>query len=82
MFSEFGITGIIYVTNDPRNVSTSTLENWTLVPSRHSGITDKQGQKRRATSKDDQLVTPANCSRTEATIKNVLLIFKNSIRYS
>ena len=66
MFSEFGITGIIYVTNDPRNFSTSTLKDWTLVPSRHNGITDKQGQLRRATSKNDELITPANCSRTEA----------------
>ena len=66
MFKEFGITKIIYVTNDPRNVSTNTLKDWTLVPSRHNGITDKQGQLRRATSKNDELITPANCSRTEA----------------
>ena len=66
MFKEFGITRLIYVYNDPRNVSTHTLKDWTLVPSRHNGITDKQGQLRRATSKDDELVTHANCSRTEA----------------
>lgn len=66
MFKEFGITRLIYVPNDPRNVSTSTLKDWTLVPARHNGITDKQGQLRRATSKNDELITPANCSRTEA----------------
>jgi hypothetical protein len=66
MFSEFGITRLIYATNDPRNVSTSTLKDWILVPSRHNGITDKQGQLRRANSKDDELVTPANCSRVDA----------------
>jgi hypothetical protein len=66
MLKEFGITKIIYVTNDPRNVSTITLKDWTLVPSRHNGITDKQGQLRRATSKDDELIALANCSRTEA----------------
>lgn len=66
MFKEFGITRIIYVTNDPRNVSTSTFKDWTLAPSRHNGITDKQGQLRRATSKNDELITPANCSRTKA----------------
>lgn len=66
MFKEFGITRLIYVYKDPRNVSTFTLKNWTLVPSRHNGITDKQGQLRRATSKNDELITPANCSRTEA----------------
>ncbi|MEI6065535.1 MAG: hypothetical protein WCQ26_13150, partial [Pseudanabaena sp. ELA748] len=66
MFKEFGITRLIYVPNDPRNVSTSTFKDWTLVPARHNGITDKQGQLRRATSKNDELITPANCSRTEA----------------
>ena len=66
MFKDFGITRLIYVYNDPRNVSTSTFKDWILVPSRHNGITDKQGQLRRANSKDDELVTPANCSRVEA----------------
>jgi hypothetical protein len=66
MFKESGVTKIIYVYNDPRNVSTDTLKDWTLVPSRHNGITDKHGQLRRATSKNDELITSANCSRTEA----------------
>jgi|JFJP01.1.fsa_nt_gi hypothetical protein len=61
---------IIYVSNDSRNVTTETLENWPLLPARHSGLISKNGKLRRA--KQDSELYPkaidikANCSRTRA----------------
>ena len=60
-----GVERIIYISNDSRNVTTETLQNWKLLPARHNGLTNKSGKLRRAKS-GDPLHTPANCSRTGA----------------
>jgi hypothetical protein len=65
ILKEFGITKLIYVHNDPRNVSTPTqgLDISTIETQWNNRQTRATTQ---ATSKDDELVTPANCSRVEA----------------
>jgi len=60
-----GIDKIIYVSNDSRNVTTETLQEWQMLPARHRGLTDKNGKLRRANYSDD-LHTKSNCSRTGA----------------
>ncbi len=60
-----GVERIIYISNDSRNVTTSTLQDWAILPARHSGLTNKSGKLRRAKS-GESLETKANCSRTGA----------------
>jgi len=64
MFGD-GIEKIIYIYNDSRNVSTTTLQDWQLLPARHNGLTNKKGKLRLAQQGED-LSTRANCSRTGA----------------
>ncbi|MBD2179343.1 hypothetical protein H6F42_20675 [Pseudanabaena sp. FACHB-1998] len=56
---------IIYISNDSRNVTTSTLQDWEILPARHHGLTNKSGKLRRAKS-GEALHAQANCSRTGA----------------
>ncbi|TYQ30532.1 hypothetical protein PseudUWO310_08405 [Pseudanabaena sp. UWO310] len=60
-----GVERIIYISNDSRNVTTSTLQDWAILPARHNGLTNKSGKLRRAKS-GEALDTQANCSRTGA----------------
>ncbi len=60
-----GVERIIYISNDSRNVTTSTLQDWAILPARHNGLVAKSGKLRRAKS-GDELATMANCSRTGA----------------
>jgi hypothetical protein len=60
-----GIDQVIYISTDSRNVTTTTLQDWTLLPARHNGLTIKSGKLRR-TQQGDSLHTQANCSRTGA----------------
>ncbi|ELS31712.1 MULTISPECIES: hypothetical protein, partial [Pseudanabaena] len=60
-----GVERIIYISNDSRNVTTSTLQDWAILPARHNGLTHKSGKLRRAKS-GESLDTQANCSRTGA----------------
>ena len=60
-----GVDRIIYISNDSRNVTTSTLQDWEILPARHSGLTDKSGKLRRVKS-GESVHTQANCSRTGA----------------
>ncbi|TYQ30966.1 hypothetical protein PseudUWO310_05670, partial [Pseudanabaena sp. UWO310] len=60
-----GVERIIYISNDSRNVTTSTLQDWAILPARHNGLTNKSGKLRRAKS-GESLDTQANCSRTGA----------------
>jgi hypothetical protein len=60
-----GVERIIYISNDSRNVTTSTLQDWAILPARHNGLVAKSGKLRRAKSGED-LHTHANCSRTGA----------------
>jgi hypothetical protein len=59
------IDRIIYISNDSRNVTTDTLQDWQLLPARHQGLTTKGNKLRRANYGDD-LHTKSNCSRTGA----------------
>ncbi|ELS31087.1 MULTISPECIES: hypothetical protein [Pseudanabaena] len=63
-----GVERIIYISTDSRNVSTPSLQDWTLLPARHHGLTDKSGKLRRANRGDAvaSLTTLSNCSRTSA----------------
>ncbi|MBD2175316.1 hypothetical protein H6F42_00100 [Pseudanabaena sp. FACHB-1998] len=63
MFND--IERIIYISNDSRNVTTETLQDWQLLPARHQGLTTKGNKLRRANYGDD-LHTKSNCSRTGA----------------
>ena len=60
-----GVERIIYISNDSRNVTTSTLQDWAILPARHNGLVSKSGKLRRAKS-GDAVTTMANCSRTGA----------------
>lgn len=60
-----GVERIIYISNDSRNVTTTTLQDWAILPARHNGLTNKSGKLRRAKS-GESLETKANCSRTGA----------------
>ncbi|BBC26867.1 hypothetical protein [Pseudanabaena sp. ABRG5-3] len=59
------IDKIIYISNDSRNVTTETLQDWQLLPARHQGLTHQNHKLRRAKHGDD-LHTRSNCSRTGA----------------
>ena len=63
MFAD--VERIIYISNDSRNVTTSTLQDWAILPARHNGLVSKSGKLRRAKS-GDAVTTMANCSRTGA----------------
>ncbi|MEA5477838.1 hypothetical protein VB774_09415 [Pseudanabaena galeata UHCC 0370] len=56
---------IIYISNDSRNVTTPTLQDWEILPARHNGLTNKSGKLRRA-KHGETLHAQANCSRTGA----------------
>jgi hypothetical protein len=56
---------IIYISNDSRNVTTATLQDWEILPARHNGLTNKSGKLRRA-KHGETLHAHANCSRTGA----------------
>lgn len=60
-----GIERIIYIYTDSRNVTTETLQEWKLLPSRHQGLII-QGNKLRRANTNDNLHTQPNCSRTGA----------------
>ncbi|BBC27075.1 hypothetical protein [Pseudanabaena sp. ABRG5-3] len=60
-----GVERIIYISNDSRNVTTATLQDWAILPARHNGLVSKSGKLRRAKA-GDELMTMANCSRTGA----------------
>jgi hypothetical protein len=60
-----GVERIIYISNDSRNVTTATLQDWEILPARHNGLTNKSGKLRRA-KLGETLHAQANCSRTGA----------------
>jgi hypothetical protein len=73
-----GVTDIIYVTNDPRNVSTPTLKEWSLLEGRHAGLyRNELGEVRTRKRKDSldryqEKDLRANCARpyTHAALAN------------
>ena len=65
--SDFGVSQLIYVTGDPRNVTTDTLKNWTVNQGRHGGLVNVPGpngttQLRRAKPGETPDIKP-NCDR-------------------
>lgn len=65
--SDFGVSQLIFVTNDPRNVTTETLKDWTVNQGRHGGLVEVPGpngtiQIRRA-KKGETPDIKSNCDR-------------------
>lgn len=64
-----GVTDIIYINNDPRNVSTPTLKEWSLLEGRHAGLSrNPLGEVRTRKRKDSldrfqEKDLRANCAR-------------------
>jgi hypothetical protein len=73
-----GVTDIIYITNDPRNVSTPTLKDWTILEGRHAGLyRNELGEVRTRKRKDSldrfqEKDLRSNCARphTHAALAN------------
>ena len=73
-----GVTDIIYVNNDPRNVSTPTLKDWPILEGRHAGLYRNELGEIRTRKRKDSLDRfqekdlRANCARpfTHATLAN------------
>jgi hypothetical protein len=62
----FGARQAIYISDQHRNVTTSTLTSWADLEARHGGLTfDETGKLRRA-KRGDPIVEPANCGRADA----------------
>ncbi|MDJ0571421.1 MAG: hypothetical protein QNJ53_20560 [Pleurocapsa sp. MO_192.B19] len=65
---DFNAEKIIYITNEPRNVTTETLKDgWAVSSGRHDGLVkDQHGKIRRAKGDEgEKIVSTANCMRTE-----------------
>jgi rhodanese-related sulfurtransferase len=65
--SDFGVSQLIFVTDDPRNVTTETLKDWTVNQGRHGGLVEVPGpnsttQVRRA-KKGETPNIKSNCDR-------------------
>jgi rhodanese-related sulfurtransferase len=65
--SDFGVSQIVFVTNDPRNLTTDTLKDWTINQGRHGGLVITPGpndttQIRRA-RKGETPNIKSNCDR-------------------
>jgi hypothetical protein len=73
-----GVTDIFYITNDPRNVSTSTLKEWAILEGRHAGLYRNELKELRTRKRKDSLdrfqekSLRANCARpyTHAALAN------------
>jgi hypothetical protein len=73
-----GVTDIIYVNNDPRNVTTPTLKEWTMLEGRHAGLYRNELKELRTRKRKDSLDRfqekdlRANCARpyTHAALAN------------
>lgn len=75
---KLGVNDIFYITNDPRNVSTPTLKEWSLLEGRHAGLyRNPLGEMRTRKRKDSldryqEKDLRANCARpfTHAALAN------------
>jgi len=73
-----GVTDLFYITNDPRNVSTSTLKDWPILEGRHAGLYRNELGELRTRKRKDSLDRyqekdlRANCARpfTHAALAN------------
>ncbi|MCA2693640.1 MAG: hypothetical protein IM494_15340, partial [Microcystis sp. M034S2] len=75
---KLGVNDIFYITNDPRNVSTPTLKQWSLLEGRHAGLyRNELGEVRTRKRKDSldryqEKNLRSNCARpyTHAALAN------------
>jgi hypothetical protein len=75
---KLGVNDIFYITNDPRNVSTPTLKEWTILEGRHAGLYRNELGEIRTRKRKDSLDRfqekdlRANCARpyTHAALAN------------
>ena len=75
---KLGVNDIFYITNDPRNVSTSTLKEWTILEGRHAGLYRNELGEIRTRKRKDSLDRyqekdlRSNCARpyTHAALAN------------
>lgn len=75
---KLGVNDIIYVTNDPRNVTTPTLKEWSLLEGRHAGLYRNELGEIRTRKRKDSLDRyqekdlRSNCARpyTHAALAN------------
>ena len=75
---KLGVTDIIYVNNDPRNVTTPTLKDWPILEGRHAGLYRNELGEIRTRKRKDSLDRfqekdlRANCARpyTHAALAN------------
>jgi hypothetical protein len=75
---KLGVNDIFYITNDPRNVSTPTLKEWTISEGRHAGLYRNELGEIRTRKRKDSLDRfqekdlRANCARpfTHAALAN------------
>lgn len=73
-----GVTGLFYITSDPRNVTTPTLKDWPILEGRHAGLyRNELGEVRTRKRKDSldrfqEKDLRANCARpyTHAALAN------------
>lgn len=73
-----GVKDIFYVTNDPRNTTTPTLKDWTILEGRHAGLYRNELKEVRTRKRKDSLDRfqekdlRANCARpfTHAALAN------------
>jgi hypothetical protein len=73
-----GVSDIFYITNDPRNVTTSTLKEWPILEGRHAGLYRNELGELRTRKRKDSLdryqekSLRANCARpyTHAALAN------------
>lgn len=63
---DFEVEKAVYITSDPRNVTTPTLQNgWAVNQGRHGGLTiDRLGKTRRIKA-NEPLTVPGNCMKIE-----------------
>ena len=61
----FGVSRLLFITEDPRNITISGLEDVTRIDSRHRGITVNENGEHRIAKKGEKLVSPASCFAPE-----------------
>jgi hypothetical protein len=61
----FGVSRILFVTEDPRNITVPGLEDVTRIDSRHRGITLNENGEQRIAKEGEDLISPATCFAPE-----------------
>ncbi len=61
----FEANKVIYISEQHRNVTTTTLSSWADLEARHEGLTHDDTGKIRRAKQGDLIVEPANCDRAD-----------------